>query len=437
MMGWVHHHYDNSLVCYGSKLAPADALEDLPGLTTVYLRLPWCCLEPEEGRFDWSVIDAPAQRFLDKGCKIAIRVSCSETGFASATPAWVRRAGAKGYFFKPGTGVVAEGESELWEPDYQDPVFLKKLGNFLAALAARYDGSSDVAFIDVGSFGVWGEGHNFWSTKRNYSAQAIIPHIDLHLKHFRRTLLVANWTWTDHGRGPKALDYALDHGLTFRSDSILVLPMPDLYHPEQAATVWPRLPVVLESQHYGMSVKDGVWGDGSGYLQAVEEYHASYVSIHWWPREFFAECPDLVRQISMRMGYRLQVCSAGWPDVVQAGAAFPFASSWCNAGVAPCYPGGHPAITVKDRSGGIVAVFVDAGLDVRDLAVGAAGAAVQVKRAMNVVLPADLAPGEYGLFVSVGSAGGTPALELPLANSDGHRRYRLGGLEVRARGVSA
>ena len=71
MMGWKLNFYSNILQNYGSSLAPSDTLDDFPGLSTIYLRLPWAYVEPEEGVFDWSVVDAPAQRWLDKGLKVA------------------------------------------------------------------------------------------------------------------------------------------------------------------------------------------------------------------------------------------------------------------------------------------------------------------------------------------------------------------------------
>lgn len=166
-MGWVLHYYDNSLTNYGPKLAPSDTVDDFPGLSVVYLRLAWAYLEPEEGEFNWSIVDTPAQRWIAKGKKVAFRFSCTESGEpAYATPQWVERAGAKGHHFEPGKGIDAT--SPLWEPDYDDPIFLEKLDHFLAAAAARYDENPEVAFVDVGSFGVWGEGHTFWSTKIPY-----------------------------------------------------------------------------------------------------------------------------------------------------------------------------------------------------------------------------------------------------------------------------
>lgn len=85
-MGWKLNFYSNILNNYGSKLAPFDTLDDFPGLSCIYLRLPWAYIEPEEGRFDWSVVDAPAQRWIDKGLQVAFRFSVSESWMRYATP---------------------------------------------------------------------------------------------------------------------------------------------------------------------------------------------------------------------------------------------------------------------------------------------------------------------------------------------------------------
>jgi hypothetical protein len=38
--------------------------------------------------------------------------------------------------------------------------------------------------------------------------------------------------------------------------------------------------------------------------------------------------------------------------------------------------------------------------------------------------------GRYSLFVSAGAVDGTPQIALPMADDDGHRRYRVGTIEV-------
>jgi hypothetical protein len=443
-MGWVFHHYDNNIQRYGVDLEPWDTVDDFPGASAVYLRLAWAFLEPEEGRFVWSIVDTPAQRWIAKGKQVCLRFTCSESGMPYATPEWVRKAGAKGYFFVPGKGIV-EGETH-WEPDFDDPMFLAKLDRFLAAAAARYDGDPHVSHIDIGSFGVWGEGHTGRSTRLPYSGATVRRHIDLHLKHFRRTLLVINDDHGNHGRGLEVLHYAAAKGLALRDDSILVQGGANAYYKAFLAPLfWPRAPVVLEMQHYGHSVRDGAWGDGSLYLKAIEDYHASYATAHWYPREFLAKNRELVDHINLRLGYRLQLLEASWPEEVKAGETMTIGYRWRNAGVAPCLPGGFPAVTLKDSKGGIAGVFVDQDFDVRTLPVGPPGASVPMGREPETKFrtqsskppvefrlpPAHiLKPGTYDLYLSVGSRTGTPRIALPLEGHDGARRYRLGRLRI-------
>ncbi|MBN1506188.1 MAG: DUF4832 domain-containing protein [Sedimentisphaerales bacterium] len=435
-MGWVLHHYDNSPFNYGGKLAPSDTVDDFPGVGVIYLRIAWSYLEPQEGQFNWSVLDTPAQRWLDEGKQIALRISCSEGSPRFATPEWVRQAGAKGYFFTGGKGIDPNGRA--WEPDYDDPIFIEKLDHFLAALAERYDGNPEVAFIDVGSFGIWGEGHTYWSTKKPYSAETIRRHIDLHTKHFKKTLLAANDDFASHDRGRSVIEYTAQQGLTLRDDSILVQGGQNAYFSADFAPLfWQKVPVVLESEHYGPSRSRGYWKDGSQYLQAIEKYHASYTSVHWWPREFLAANEDLVRRINQRLGYRLQLLEASWPAEVAADGTFWFATKWQNAGVAPCLPGGYPTLTIKDTKGGIAAVFVDEGLNMRDLPIADPGKAIATNHKATFALPLAtdersrlLKPSDYGIYISIATATGTPKIALPLPNEDGHRRYRLGMLTV-------
>ena len=108
--------------------------------------------------------------------------------------------------------------------------------------------------------------------------------MDLYCKHFQHTLLAIS----DDFAGPEQpgarlpiTDYALSKGVTLRDDSICVQPPPrSWFHAELAQAFWPKLPVVLEHEHYGPSKRKSAWGDGSLLLKSIEEYHASYMSIH-------------------------------------------------------------------------------------------------------------------------------------------------------------
>ncbi len=84
----------------------------------------------------------------------------------------------------------------------------------------------------------------------------------------------------------------------------------------------------------------GSW-DKNLLVKSVEDYHASFMSIHWWPRILLEENRDAIDRINRRIGYRLQVSGISWPESVKMGEPLEIRSAWSNAGVAPCYRGGH------------------------------------------------------------------------------------------------
>jgi hypothetical protein len=438
-MGWTLMFYSNVPGNYGSKLAPADTVDDWPGLSTVYLRIPWAFVEPEEGKFNWAVLDTPAQRWIAMGKQVALRLTCSENWLPYATPEWVRKAGARGVHYTFGKG--PDENSRLWDPDFGDPVFLEKLDRFLGAMAARYNGNPDIAFIDIGSYGMWGEGHTHESSRipQERANEIVRRHIDLHLKHFPDTQLAINDDVAGHrskDANQPLTDYARSQGITLRDDSILVHPPPNAwYHAGMARLFAPTLPVIVEHQHYGPSQQRNAWGDGSRLLQAIEEYRASYLTIHWWPREMLAETRETVERVNRRLGYRLQLRELSWPPRVTLGRPFVVESKWANAGVAPCYPGGYMTLTIKDEQDGIVAVLSDETLNMRDLQTGPPGAAPErghrSEFTAGLVAPVTR-PGNYRLFVSVGRRDGTPVIALPHPADDGQRRYQLGAIELMA-----
>ena len=432
-MGWTMHYYSNVLTNYGSKLEPSDTLDDFPGLSTVYLRVPWSFIELEEGKFNWELLDTPAQRWIEKGKRVAFRVSAEESWMKFATPEWVKEAGAEGY-------EIEQGDHGIWEPKFDDPVFLEKVENFVAEMAKRYDGKPYVDFVDVGHFGMWGEGHTVWTTNIDYPLELKMRHIDIYLKYFKNTLLCISDDFAGHdkpGNHFPITDYAFSKGVTIRDDSIMVQKYPiHWYHAGMAQQFWPELPVILEHEHYGSSVNKEAW-DRALFLKSVEEYHASYMSIHWWPRILLEENREVIDKINLRMGYRLQLKEVSWPEKVNVGESFVIHSEWGNAGVAPCYGGGFPCFTIKDKKGGIVSVLVDEHFDFSKLQTGAPGKSPsnKLKSVFTIgsqfkdtakTFARNVQTGIFEVFVSVGHADGTPVYELPYSGNDGLKRCKLG-----------
>lgn len=400
-MGWYYYKYDNNPNKYGTRNSDDETFDYWPGMTTVYYRIAWGHLEPEKGKYDWDMIDRSAKHWIAAGKKICFRISALE-GYDGATPDWI------------GTG---------YDPD--NPVFLEALDNFLAAFAARYDGKPYVAYIDVGTIGIWGEGHG------NIDDSVRIKHIDLHLKHFKNSLLVVN---DDYGLD--VCEYARQHGMSIRDDSVM-------WHHDMFPTkvpydqFWPTVPTILETCHYGnITNKLNPWNIGwsdEALLATIEEYHASWVSVHGWPDDFWRERQEGIAAANLRMGYRLQLTEASWIRDVSVSAARRvfFITKWRNAGVAPCYNGGYVAITLKNNKGSIVAQGVNRGVNVRSLEPGPKSTYGPIKsNAITLNLPKSFPNGEYQVYVSIGTEDGTPVYALPYNDEDGSRRYLLGKIYV-------
>lgn len=185
-MGWYYYKYDNCLEKYGTRFPDNETFDYWPGMTTAYYRIAWGHIEPKKGEFHWELIDNSAKYWIAAGKQICFRLTALE-GYDGATPEWVKC----GY-----------------EPD--NPIFLEALDHFLGEFAKRYDGKEYVAYIDVGSIGIWGEGHH------DCPDEVRIKHIDLYLKHFKNSLLVVS-----DDMGPDVCAYARSKGISIRDDSVM------------------------------------------------------------------------------------------------------------------------------------------------------------------------------------------------------------------------
>ena len=506
-MGLVMFHYSNRLWAYGQLQERGDTLDWFPGVSTVYFRLPWCLLEPNEGDYRWDIVDSYAAPWIAAGKQIGLRITCSESRYAYATPEWVKDAGAKGWFFKMKMDKMfgkepPGGDTELWEPDYGDPVFLEKLENFLKAMARRYDGNPNVAFIDVGSIGMWGEGHTRAYAKELKAAgrdpeEAFHRHYDMHRRIFpRTTLLCIDDQAGSMDRRPVAavplMKHAYDLGFGLRDDSILVftpemISEPERHlieHPQWYRENWARqgayfrshpwwfhenwaetfaqvAPVFVEHEHYNSSNARGAWSDEK-IVESVEAYHATWLSLHGWPKEIYDNSKEAYARAARRIGYRFELRRVEFPDEVALGEPFAVKSEWVNVGVARCYKGATLAWTLLDGKGRVAWVSTDYSHDFKDAEPKTKGVERPVSLSTRCVagfkgdIPEfndgiwvytvankvgnfandkrvpTIEPGVYTLCVSIGSPDGTPRIALPLKNQVGNtRRYPVGAITVK------
>ena len=454
-MGLVHYHYSNRLWAYGMYSKPGDT-DPLPGTSVVYLRVLWNDLEPKEGEFNWDIFDSVAQNWIKAGKQLAFRVICCNQT-ENATPDWVREAGCKGLWFKP---IYADiPGAERWEPTYDDPIFIEKLTNFLKAFAARYDGHPSVAFVDVGSFGLFGEGHTGRTAMLSPEETERIArlHIKIHKECLPNTYIVISDDVAGSRRKESdlsLLQFMRENGVGLRDDSLMCSKFG--WHHDHWGRLFARtLPVVLETGHIVMCSPRGNWRKDR-ILESVEKHQASYFTFHGFPEDFRESHAAEIEAVNRRIGYRLMPQTVVFPNKVKLGERVEIVSTWLNKGVAPCLPGGFVSWSLVNNEGAVCWSFTDEKFNVKWLeptlnnleypiivtTPGRFGCTAPIPpwndkvlaelRAKGRVTETSfdmLAPGEYTLCVSVGDRQGTPVIALPLAGGN-DRRYPVGKVTV-------
>jgi hypothetical protein len=131
--------------------------------TVDYIRICWKDVEPADGQYDWQRIDRALAAAAGSGKRIAFRIMTTNAhtrGYYCA-PKWLFDAGCRGYrYLRGGPDTMAGGiRIPRIEPDYSDPMFLERHDRLLKSLGDRYNGQSRIEFLDIGSYGIWGEWH--------------------------------------------------------------------------------------------------------------------------------------------------------------------------------------------------------------------------------------------------------------------------------------
>jgi len=339
---------------------PSNQTRDLLALGTVgYIRFSWAELEPKEGQFHWELVDTAITEWEKAGKQFAFGVMCANThGPLYTTPQWVFDAGAK---FKRVT-ITPEHDyagtlGDKTVPKFDDPIFLAKLGSFAGAMGKRYDGNRKLAFVDIRSYGNWGEGHLWPFGGTPISAEVLRKHLQFHSDAFKRTQLVLPWGVKDF---EPVYDWALSQGIGLRRDGIC-----GNSNGGETTRCLGKVPAVFEFfGSYEFMKKRGWWDgktvDGHGYRLAdcVERGCPSYISMTQFGKEaetFLAAEKPLIERLANRMGYHFVITEAQVPRKLRPQEPAAVTLTWENRGVAHMYVPCRVAFAILDDQARVLA----------------------------------------------------------------------------------
>ncbi len=427
--------------CMGFIYSGAESPPDLADVH--YLTVTWGELEPSEGDFRWDLplLSDAFSNAARRGMRIALRVITSFQNHPWATPRWVHELGV-GRF--PIDLSATFDQHDIFEPEWWHPVYGKKYAAFIAALGKEFDGREGLDYVDIRSYGVWGEGHRYsttvpWPEQQVPKRDLLVRFTDHYLAAFKRTPLAVSMARDKDTPYPEgtAIDHALAHGCWMRRDGFGLFLAPEEIREMQAH--WKTSVLIAEN---GLAYRDHVLGKVRRFWEPdslpiplerafdeMLEMHCNYIPFGWgWPDwQTIRWRPDLLKRAWLRMGYRFVVSEARFPESVRRGEEVSLETEWTNLGVGRL-PIPHPlAVYLVDVTGVAREVFVDESFDQ-----GAWYADEPHPFAHRFMVPRDLPAGEYRIAVAlIDRHTRRPAIALALEADDAERRYLLGSITVR------
>lgn len=324
---------DGLLINPGKGLVLRDYLDErYDNLTAVsYYRFEWVQIEPEKGKYNWYKIDSMIESCARRGKKFAFGVinANSTSRNVYVTPKWVFDEGAESYTCKSKIGV------NQVIPKWTDKIFLEEVNNFIKVLSERYDGNENIAYIDIRSYGNYGEQHliNICGNEAGIGGEDITAeqleelYIKPYKEAFKKTLLVNTWGKTEYNT---VYNNSIDSGISIRRDGIM-----KLYNGKPPFEyAYGKLPTIFEYYaNYNELKKNGLWSEKK-LLNYIEEWKPSYLEYY---REMYLDNPSFCNYIGNKIGYYFKLKETEYVNDVKENDNSRIKMKFINEGVAPLY----------------------------------------------------------------------------------------------------
>jgi len=297
--------------------------------------------------FDWSSLETQLDTIAARGHQAVLRFYLDYPDTSYGMPSFLSGV-AKHSYTDYSNGVDATS----YCPDYTDADLKTALGDFIAALGARYDGDQRIAFLQVGLLGFWGEWHTYPHTDWTPSAGLMEYVLDAFQAGFSNTVLLM--------REPKTGVTVDRPRLGFHDDSFCYNTLGSetwYFWPQlQAAglsAAWRTRPIGGELRP---ELQTCIWDaascapSGQDFATSVSTTHASWMI----NQGFFATMSADQRASALvgarSLGYELYVDQAVLQPV-QAGGSLSLTIHVQNLGVAPFYYPWTVKVGVLDATG--------------------------------------------------------------------------------------
>jgi hypothetical protein len=392
--------------------------QDYPMTSIAYYRLYWRFLEPEEGVYNWALIDQALETARSRSQQLMFRVAPFGTREGSDVPDWFR-------------AMVGESKKEElpyhnWRVNPEDPRYVKHFTALIRAMGERYDGHPDLDSVDLSIVGAWGEGGG--SKFLTQSTREAL--VDAYADTFKKTplmMLLTDERTNQYGLSRANVGFRVDclgdmggcwEGQGDWSHMIDYYPLQIIKSGMQDA--WRKAPVSFEVCWVVQHWKDMGW-DIDYIIDQSLKWHISTFNAKSSPIP--KEWQPNVERWLKKMGYRLALRRFAYPETVRAGGTLAFESWWENLGVAPCYRPYRLAYRlVNERTSRVMPTDAD----IRTWLPG------DHLHDSEIRIPADTPEGHYRIDTAIlDPHSGQPVIRLAMEGRQPDGWYALGNIKVR------
>ena len=185
----------------------------------------WNKLNPAKGVYDWMELEKLLNALAEHNMTYALRVLPYTPSFIKSdfppqeeydwTPPFVYEMGAKKIQID-----LRGTDYHAYAPVWDDSIYIWAAKEFAKALAEKYDGDPRIEYIDIRTFGEWGEWHTSHMLGSVMPADSVLKDmLDYYASVFKKTQLVL----PSNGFGD-VYTHALDLGITKRDDGFIGIP---------------------------------------------------------------------------------------------------------------------------------------------------------------------------------------------------------------------
>ena len=386
-----------------------------------YKTYEWRDVESQEGIFDWSAFEQNWGNIALTGRRVGFRISAVTPGSGNAydIPDWLA---AKGVALR---GYSIDGHQGL-APDWDDPLFLEAHRNLLLALGARYDGDPRIAWIDIGSYGFWGEWHVYLNdtlAASQASKQIILEH---YFEAFPNTPKVIAFD------DDFATAYVAAHGGGIRNDCLGTAASNNWYleslnriDPGLNDQVWKNAIITGEFCGGGSGAAAGTSERFDLNLDFVKQTHWSFIG----PAGGVVTPQDEQHRANLdllhkTLGYRFVIRAVDHAAAAAPGGSLAISLTVENKGVAPFYFD-WPLVAYLVAADGSTAMMQELAADIRTWLPGVHTLSLMLN------LPADLPASEYDVKLAIHDPlTGAPGVMFANTGRDEAGRYLVSKLSL-------